>query len=343
VRHNMRVGTLNRTAHRYIGHFDVSLKNRVASLRGCAAHALREDPTDYGAWINLNNYAQTNEPFGLLPFDDQTRKCVSMLPFDNSMPSKQHPNSTTRHWFLSGLQGTRFTVLPVHTRKEHTLFQSLIHSSPLFANTQQPDFVAIASMFNSHANSIDIFYKLPEHVKAHYKTWLDHVNEKASVSLSIDLTRRVRDLLAAQGTPVTILTARPRPLADTVSTPTREPNQLADEPPAWELNVQTQCVDSDGLESHQHTLQYHFADHPSRSEPGGPISAATMSTSCKRPANDTAGDSERNMKKSKRTCTYCSSAECKGRGGQRFCPKKGLDDQRDTEVRTRAVTEAAAH
>jgi hypothetical protein len=155
---------LNRTAHRYIGHFDVSLKNRVASLRGCAAHALREDPTDYGAWINLNNYAQTNEPFGLLPFDDQTRKCVSMLPFDNSMPSKQHPNSTTRHWFLSGLQGTRFTVLPVHTRKEHTLFQSLIHSSPLFANTQQPDFVAIASMSNSHANSIDIFYKVsPSH------------------------------------------------------------------------------------------------------------------------------------------------------------------------------------
>lgn len=151
---------MNRTAHRYIGHFDVSLKNRVASLRGYAAHALCEDLTDYGAWVNLDNYAQTNEPFGLLPFDDQTRKRVSMLPFDNSTPSKQHPNSTTRHRFLSGLQGTQFAVLPVHTRKEHSLFQSLTHSSPLFSNTQRPDFIAIASTFNSHANGIDIFYKV---------------------------------------------------------------------------------------------------------------------------------------------------------------------------------------
>ena len=101
---------------------------------------------------------------------------------------------------------------------------------------------------------------------------------------------------------------------------------MADKLSGWQLNVQTQRADSDGLESHQHTLQYHFMDNPSCSEPGRPISG-TMLTLCKRPANDMANDSERNTKKSKRTCTYCSGAECKGRGGQRFCPKKGLDDQ----------------
>ena len=128
---------MNRTTHRYIGHFDVSLKNWVASLRERTAPALYQDSTDYSAWINLNNYVQMNEPFGLLPFNDQTCKRISMLPFNDTF-SKQHPNSTTRHQFLSRLQGTWFTVLPVHTHEERMLFQSLTYSSPLLQVSNGP-------------------------------------------------------------------------------------------------------------------------------------------------------------------------------------------------------------
>lgn len=138
--------------------------------------------------------------------------------------------------------------------------------------------------------------QLSEHIKAHYKTWLDHINKKASVLLSINLTKQVRDLLAAQGSPATILTAHPQALANTISTPTQAPNQAAGEPPAWQLDVQTQHTGSDGLESHQHTLQYHFTDH--HSEPRPINAATTMLASCKHPTNDTATD-ERNIKKSK--------------------------------------------
>lgn len=169
---------MNRTAHRYIGHFDIPLKNRTASLRDRAAHTLHDDTTDYGAWVNLDNYAQTNEPFGLLPFDDQMRKRVSMFPFDNAHSGQDLDPMTLaspqagpriRHQFLSSMQGTRFAVLPVHTREERTLFLSLTNSSPLFTNTKQPDFVAIASVFNRDANGINIFYKASSlHRIAHF-------------------------------------------------------------------------------------------------------------------------------------------------------------------------------
>jgi len=157
VRHNIRVGTFNRTASRYVGHFNVPLKNRVVSLRERAANVLHQDSTDYGGWVNLNNYAQMNEPFGLLPLNDRTRQHGSMLPFDGDF-LKQHRK--TRHQFLSNLQGTRFAVLPIHTGEERSLFQSLTRSSPLFVGAQQPNFTALALLFNSHANGINIFYKV---------------------------------------------------------------------------------------------------------------------------------------------------------------------------------------
>ena len=155
-----------------------------------------------------------------------------------------------------------------------------------------------------------IAIQLPEHIKTHYKTWLDYVNEKASVTLSIDLTKRVRNLLSVQiGAPDNIPTARPQVLADTILTPTRVPNlPVGEVTEGWQLDLQVQGSTGDGLRQ----LQYQFTDHRLHA----PIT--------KRAAEST--EDERNSKKTKRTCTYCRSTECKGRGGQKFCPQKELDD-----------------
>ena len=104
-----------------------------------------------------------------------------------------------------------------------------------------------------------IAIQLPEHIKTHYKTWLDYVNEKASVTLSIDLTKRVRDLLSVQiGAPDTIPTARPQVLADTILTPTRVPNlPVGEVTKGWQLDLQVQGSTGDGLRQ----LQYQFTDH----------------------------------------------------------------------------------
>ena len=74
VQHNIRVGTFNCTASCYVGHFNIPLKNQVASLRECATNVLHQSDStsDYGSWVNLDNYAQMDEPFGLLPLNNQT-------------------------------------------------------------------------------------------------------------------------------------------------------------------------------------------------------------------------------------------------------------------------------
>lgn len=179
----------------------------------------------------------------------------------------------------------------------------------------------------------NLIFQLPEHIKAHYKTWLDVVNEKVSATLSIKLTKRVRELLQAiqlhHALPK-IPTAQPQPLADTVCLPpstvpadsesessTTNVMQLA-----WQLNHQLEVQPDNYTGQQVHSL--HYCYQPERSDRVSTESGAGPSSShggLKRPASDTA-ENERTIKKSKRKCTYCSSAECKGRGGQRFCPRK---------------------
>ncbi|KIK78260.1 hypothetical protein PAXRUDRAFT_164440, partial [Paxillus rubicundulus Ve08.2h10] len=148
VQHNMQ----------YVGHFDIVLKNRVASLRERAASALHEDVAiGHGSWVNGDNYKKTNEPFGLQPFNETALKCSEMLPFSSKFLSE---HKKVQHQHLSKIQGTRFAALPVHTREEHTLFQAYADSLPLFNASQQPNFIALASLMNSHADGMQVFYKV---------------------------------------------------------------------------------------------------------------------------------------------------------------------------------------
>lgn len=159
-----------------------------------------------------------------------------------------------------------------------------------------------------------IAIQLPEHIKAHYKTWLDYINEKVPVTLSTNLIKHVCDLLSVQiGAPDNIPTTCPQALTDTISMSTQVLNMpVGDVMEGWQLDLQVQAGPaSDGLQ--QHTLQYQFTD-PSHSR-----------TSISKRTADNIED-EWNSKKSKRTCTYCHSMECKGQGGQKFCPQKELDD-----------------
>ncbi|KAG0702960.1 hypothetical protein DFH29DRAFT_998915 [Suillus ampliporus] len=219
--HNMQVGTLNRSGLRYIGHFDVPLKNRVASLREHTSHAFRQDFDSHsGGWVNGDNYEEMKEPFGILAFDDDTLRRGGMLPFSSTFVKE----NKIRYEHLGWMQGTRFAVLPVHSREERALFQAYAESSLLFSGPQQPDFVALASHMNAHADGVHVFYKLPKHMRTHYKAWLDFSNEKSSVTLSMDATNRICALLTSHvGCPPEIPTALPQLLSETVSAPQNPP------------------------------------------------------------------------------------------------------------------------
>lgn len=106
--------------------------------------------------MNGNNYKPSTESFGILPFDDGARLQLSMLPYHHTFASEQK----MRHRYLSERQGTRFAVLPVHTRSEHALFQLYADTSPQFSGPRGPNFAALASDMNDHADGLTIFYKV---------------------------------------------------------------------------------------------------------------------------------------------------------------------------------------
>ena len=152
-----QVGTENCTSCSYIGHFNISLKNRVSMLLEITAGYFGCDlQGGYGKWVNGNNYQRTSESFGILPFDGAAQNRLSMLPYHHTFALEQK----VRHRYLSERQRTRFSVLPIHTQSERALFQLYARSSHHFTSAQGPNFAALACEMNAHADGLTIFYKV---------------------------------------------------------------------------------------------------------------------------------------------------------------------------------------
>ncbi|KAF8419486.1 hypothetical protein L210DRAFT_3766619 [Boletus edulis BED1] len=335
------VGTENRTGKSYIGHFDIRLKNRVASLVEMTAGYFNQDPSSgHGKWVNGNNYKHTNESFGVLPFTKSVQRKLSMLPYHHTFAQEQK----IHHRYLSERQETRFAVLPIHTRSERALFQLYADTSPHFSSSSGPNFTLLASDMNSHADGHTIFYKLPEHLKSYYKTWLDYLNEKTSTNLSVSATKHIRILLQASqtGMPHTIPTAQPRPLENTVAPPSIASNH---DPNPW--NLHKTLVDHRLTQS---ALQYHYGDAfkpassaipsltalPLRKRPAASESELPESTNhstsglIERPGkkqkpsggdSDCTGTESSNLKKRRdRRCKHCFSTGCMGHWAVQKCP-----------------------
>ncbi|KAL6307399.1 hypothetical protein BKA93DRAFT_747778 [Sparassis latifolia] len=180
----------------YIGHFDIPLKNQVASMLDILSSSDVFDADVkrlHGSWLNGNDYARVNE-------DSDT-------PYARVQPP--------RHHYLSKRQGTQFAVLPVHTREERDLFQLFVDLLPLFKMPGQPNWDVAAAVWSNHADGRKIFYKLPEHIKSYYKTWNEHCNENNSVALNIAACARIRALVHPQpGSAPSIPAATPLTLED---------------------------------------------------------------------------------------------------------------------------------
>ncbi|KAG2212561.1 hypothetical protein INT45_005348 [Circinella minor] len=71
--------------------------------------------------------------------------------------------------YIASRLKTKYAVTPIHTRQELVLFSNIIPR-----NTDIPiDWKQKVQQWNSnHANGNDIFYKTPEILKSHYKSWL---------------------------------------------------------------------------------------------------------------------------------------------------------------------------
>ncbi|KAF8224327.1 hypothetical protein L208DRAFT_1512518, partial [Tricholoma matsutake] len=83
-------------------------------------------------WVNGNLYTQTTEVFGILPVPSDVQTSAGMTPFDPTNPPQSH-------LYLAKKQGTRFTVLTLHTDDEKKWFSRFMRTESAFSSPRGPD------------------------------------------------------------------------------------------------------------------------------------------------------------------------------------------------------------
>ncbi|KAI8805543.1 hypothetical protein BJ742DRAFT_741239 [Cladochytrium replicatum] len=124
IRHNLVVGTLNRTGKKYFGHYDIWTVNKIQKLFQLLPMIDAEDSyaVPYG-WINGLDFEVTGEASGICELGNNIKHQCHL---DDYIPSDMVGKLTPHHNFLAQQLGTKFATTPVHTIEESTLFKKLM-------------------------------------------------------------------------------------------------------------------------------------------------------------------------------------------------------------------------
>ncbi|KAF8659808.1 hypothetical protein AX14_007516, partial [Amanita brunnescens Koide BX004] len=99
--------------------------------------------------------------------------------------SKLHGKQNDVYAFLANAQGTKYAVAPIHTKDEFDLFNSSVSvGGPMCPARGLPNFDKMACWWSTKADGKTIFYKLREHLAAHYKVWTQCRQEKQTMVAS---------------------------------------------------------------------------------------------------------------------------------------------------------------
>ncbi|KAG6836301.1 hypothetical protein H0H93_009317 [Arthromyces matolae] len=251
----IKVGTFNRTGVPYSGSYDVWTRNRISKLLDITSTHFVTQPPEFGpgGWVNGDNFARSTETFGILQLPSELRGQLGMLAY--------HPGFAQevkiRHQYLAQRQGTRIAILPVHTSDERSIFKLLIvEQNGLFSGVNEPKWFQVAERFNSHANGLTIFYKLPEQLKAFWKKWQENSNEKSSISINqAAFDNIVHTLSLSSSSLMPVATGHPQAVRDQIN--------MSAALPSGQTPVEDWHI-SNALGRHalqQSTIHFHYGEH----------------------------------------------------------------------------------
>ncbi|KAF8633831.1 hypothetical protein AX17_004351 [Amanita inopinata Kibby_2008] len=314
--HNLRVGTLNRTGSPYRGSYDIWTQNRISDLldRLTTSFATRPSTFGPGGWVNGNNYQPSTEIFGVLPISKEQKARLGMHDFN----AEYAKATKTRYQKLAIQQNTLVAVVPVHTKAERELFRAMIAVSGkegdgdgLFTGKAQPNWETVAARWNEHAEGHEIFYKVPEHLKSHWKNWEDWTNEKNAIKINQAMYDEVARLLKPPaGSVPSVPVANAQPLSRQIASG-RRPNPA----PAAEPIERWQILHLLGRHSSQQfAVQYtYLVPQPTISKPQG---------KGKKRTHDEVQQGEKEVQtRQTRRCPRpnCRKTNCKGKYNSRPC------------------------
>jgi len=129
----LRVGTFNKTGHKYSGHNDIWIYDTLQLMIEKSRHAV---PMSYiiKGWINGLLYQPTSEVSGILPIPPSIQRNAGLQAIIHN------PTSKLPHQYLANRQGTRFAVIGIHSSTEKKLFTQLMRENPSFNHDKKdPD------------------------------------------------------------------------------------------------------------------------------------------------------------------------------------------------------------
>lgn len=174
----------------------------------------------------LSTRIETSESFGIIPlpksladlYDIKTthRKTVTGTPQYRGLPiymlSRLSTTPISPYTYLSQCQKTEFAVTPIHTQAEFKFFTTLLESNEFYTQStskkagtsgQIVNFELLARSWNNDVSrrpaSVPrherIFYKLPEQLERHYKTWARYRAEKATMAANSQRFQSLKKML----------------------------------------------------------------------------------------------------------------------------------------------------
>jgi hypothetical protein len=200
-RHNSDVGTLHKTGKGYLGHYDPWLEHEISEKRADIPWAKPPFTSVLSAYnIDPFSFPATREQFGItcipginrLEFDFSGPAPIlaedASLSIMNVYPSTLHLSKlkgkcNNVYSYLAAAQHTKFAVTPLHTKEEYALYTEVVAwgGEQWCPQSGKPVFHKFATWWSSQANGINIFYKLPEHLSAHHKQWVESRNKSQAL------------------------------------------------------------------------------------------------------------------------------------------------------------------
>ena len=120
-------------------------------------------------WKNSSFYTATNESF-LISYRSQQE-----LAFLNMNSTNISKKKDIKHFDVAHVQGTQFSILPVHTRREKQKFMDMVKPYLIMSDHcpsfKRPPWIAMAKEWNLHSDGKTIFYKTPYYLDAYWRRW----------------------------------------------------------------------------------------------------------------------------------------------------------------------------
>ncbi|KAJ7247258.1 hypothetical protein C8J57DRAFT_1523038 [Mycena rebaudengoi] len=334
-RRNLECGSRHRDGVEYDGHYDLWIEDDI----DIAYQSLPFDeprPTRPG-YINVSLFKPTHETFIISELPAIIRDQYNMLQHTPSTSVEGADGASRlplvrlsgarsdRYEYLASAQNTKFAVVPIHTDAEYALFNRTLRAGGKFAPASgSPDFKGMARWWSEKANGKTIFYKLPEQLQAHFKTWTAARDEITTMHITAPERAEFMDLIPSDAHTSVVLSEAYSPVVQTRNAITSSAavavqNRRA---PPRPVNPPAPPSASSSTAPPPAPAQFSFVNTaPAFDSVTGQLKLLSSSVAGPGPSTLQA--------RSRRSCAVCKSLgfdgkECKGRGDRKRCPHYGV-------------------